>query len=287
MDDSLKWIKLAVNIFENRKIQYIETMPDADTILVIWFKLLTLAGTINDCGQIYMTREIPYTEEMLAAHFKRPLNTVRLALQIFEKLDMIEIVDDFTKLTNWEKYQNTEALATAREKGRLRVQAFRERQKLAQIEEKEPCGSGVNERNVTVTLRNAVDKNREEENRKEKNRTEEERVKEEAQRASSRTKEPRHQYGEYKNVLLSDTEIEKLKTEFPDDYEKRIDDLSYYMKRTGRSYKDHLAAIRSWARSDAKKAGGGSGRSPQRGSAEDLQNSYDMFAKWAAEETEG
>ena len=168
MDDSLKWIKLAVNIFENRKIQYIETMPDADTILVIWFKLLTLAGTINDCGQIYMTREIPYTEEMLAAHFKRPLNTVRLALQIFEKLDMIEIVDDFTKLTNWEKYQNTEALATAREKGRLRVQAFRERQKLAQIEEKEPCGSGVNERNVTVTLRNAVDKNREEENRKEK-----------------------------------------------------------------------------------------------------------------------
>ena len=151
MDDSLKWIKLAVNIFENRKIQYIETMPDADTIIVIWFKLLTLAGTINDCGQIYMTREIPYTEEMLAAHFKRPLNTVRLALQLFEKLDMIEIVDDFTKLTNWEKYQNTEALATAREKGRLRVQAFRERKKLAQIEEKEQDYIGEEERNVTVT----------------------------------------------------------------------------------------------------------------------------------------
>lgn len=277
MDDSLKWIKLAVNIFENRKIQYIETMPDADTILVIWFKLLTLAGTINDCGQIYMTREIPYTEEMLAAHFKRPLNTVRLALQIFEKLDMIEIVDDFTKLTNWEKYQNTDAIAASREKTRKRVAAFRERQRMSRIEEKAGC-------NATVTLCNAVDKNREEENRKEKNRIEEERVKEEAQRASTRTKEPRHQYGEYKNVLLSDTELEKLKTEFPDDYEKRIDDLSYYMKRTGKSYKDHLAAIRSWARSDAKKAGAGSGRTPQRGSAEDLQNSYDMLAKWAERE---
>lgn len=277
MDDSLKWIKLAVNIFENRKIQYIETMPDADTILVIWFKLLTLAGTINDCGQIYMTREIPYTEEMLAAHFKRPLNTVRLALQIFEKLDMIEIVDDFTKLTNWEKYQHTDAIASAREKTRKRVAAFRERQRMSRIEEKTGC-------NATVTPCNAVDKNREEENRKEQNRIEEERVKEEARRASTRTKEPRHQYGEYKNVLLSDTEMEKLKTEFQDDYEKRIDDLSYYMKRTGRSYKDHLAAIRSWARSDAKKAGGGSGRSPQRGSAEDLQNSYDMLAKWAERE---
>ena len=145
------------------------------------------------------------------------------------------------------------------------------------IEEKTGC-------NATVTLCNAVEKNREEENRKEKNRIEEERVKEEAQRASSRTKEPRHQYGEYKNVLLSDTDMEKLKTEFPDDYEKRIDDLSYYMKRTGKSYKDHLAAIRSWARSDAKKAGAGSGRAPQRGSAEDLQNSYDMLAKWAERE---
>lgn len=277
MDDSLKWIKLAVNIFENRKIQYIETMPDADTILVIWFKLLTLAGTINDCGQIYMTREIPYTEEMLAAHFKRPLNTVRLALQIFEKLDMIEIVDDFTKLTNWEKYQNTDAIAAAREKTRKRVAAFRERQRMSRIEEKAGC-------NATVTVCNAVEKNREEENRKEKNRIEEERVKEEAQRASSRTKEPRHQYGEYRNVLLSDTELEKLKTEFPDDYEKRIDDLSYYMKRTGKSYKDHLAAIRSWARTDAKKAGAGSGRTPQCGSAEDLQNSYDMLAKWAERE---
>ena len=83
---------------------------------------------------------------------------------------------------------------------------------------------------------------------------------------------------------MSDTELEKLKAEFPDDYEKRIDDLSFYMKRTGKSYKDHLAAIRSWARSDAKKAASGSGRTPQRGSAEDLQQSYDMLARWAETE---
>lgn len=64
----------------------------------------------------------------------------------------------------------------------------------------------------------------------------------------------RHQYGAYKNVLLTDEEIEKLKNEF-DDWEKRIERLSEYMASTGKTYKSHLATIRSWARRDKKTAG--------------------------------
>ena len=62
-------------------------------------------------------------------------------------------------------------------------------------------------------------------------------------------KETRHKYGAYNNVLLSDTDLEKLKTEFPD-YEVRIERLSEYMASTGKSYKNHLATIRSWAKKD-------------------------------------
>ena len=62
----------------------------------------------------------------------------------------------------------------------------------------------------------------------------------------------RHRYGLYGNVLLSDEELSKLKTEFPSDYQQRIDRLSEYMASTGRSYKSHMATIRSWARRDAK-----------------------------------
>ena len=58
----------------------------------------------------------------------------------------------------------------------------------------------------------------------------------------------RHKYGEYKNVLLSDADMEKLMAEFPDDYTKRIEALSVYMKSKGTTYKDHLATIRNWAR---------------------------------------
>lgn len=60
----------------------------------------------------------------------------------------------------------------------------------------------------------------------------------------------RHKYGEYKNVLLSDDELEKLKTEYPKDYEMRIERLSEYIASTGKSYKNYLATIRSWAKRD-------------------------------------
>ena len=60
----------------------------------------------------------------------------------------------------------------------------------------------------------------------------------------------RHKYGEYGNVLLSDTDLEKLKSEFPHDWENRIENLSAYIASTGKSYKNHLATIRNWARKE-------------------------------------
>jgi predicted phage replisome organizer len=117
----VKWIKVATNMFEtNRKIKQIELMPEGDTILVIWLKLLLLAGNINDGGCVYLTPEIPYTDEMLANEFRRPLPTVRMALTLFEKFGMIEINDDVLHLSSWEKYQSTDRLAELRAKDRER-----------------------------------------------------------------------------------------------------------------------------------------------------------------------
>ncbi len=65
----------------------------------------------------------------------------------------------------------------------------------------------------------------------------------------------RHKHGEYQNVLLSDTDLAKLKAEFPADWQERIERLSAYMASTGKSYKNHLATIRNWARMDAKRNG--------------------------------
>ena len=84
----------------------------------------------------------------------------------------------------------------------------------------------------------------------------------------------KHKHGEYKNVLLTDEELDKLKSEYPD-YSERIENLSSYIASTGKSYKSHYATIRNWARKEQKPKGSKV--------ADDLSASYEMIAKWAGE----
>ena len=141
----VKWIKVSTDMFEsNRKIKQIELMPEGDTILVIWLKLLLLAGNVNDGGNIYLTPEIPYTDEMLANELRRPLPTVRMALSLFERFGMIEIIDDILHLSSWERYQNTEKLAEIREYNRLAQQKSRAKRKQLQA-----VNDNVNDKSMT------------------------------------------------------------------------------------------------------------------------------------------
>jgi len=66
----------------------------------------------------------------------------------------------------------------------------------------------------------------------------------------TKAKPTRHKYGEYKNVLLSDEQLEKLKKEFPADWEARIERVSSYCESTGKSYKNYFATIKNWAKKD-------------------------------------
>src|SRR5690625_4123504 len=108
---NVKWIKLSTSMFDDEKIKLIEQMPDADTILIIWIKLLAQAGKTNSSGYIFLNETIPYTDEMLATIFNRPVSTIRLALKTFEEMGMIGIDDNsFIRITNWEKHQSVDKL---------------------------------------------------------------------------------------------------------------------------------------------------------------------------------
>lgn len=122
------WIKLKVDMFDNEKIKLIEAMPDADSILVIWIKLLTYAGKSNSSGYIMLTENIAMNEEELATIFSRPLNTVRYAIQIFERYGMIERHNESIRIKNWDTHQNIEGMEKIREQNRLRKQKQREKQ---------------------------------------------------------------------------------------------------------------------------------------------------------------
>lgn len=132
MASEVKWIKIVTDIFDDEKILLIESMPDADAIIVIWFKLLCLAGKSNQSGVLLMNDRIPYNDEMLAHIFRRPLNTVRMALKIFEQYGMIEIINNTITIPNWGKHQQMDALERKREYQRnLMAKRRAEQKKLA------------------------------------------------------------------------------------------------------------------------------------------------------------
>lgn len=93
-----------------------------------------------------------------------------------------------------------------------------------------------------------------------KNRLVEDSVVEDSIEDAKPPKSPRHKYGLYENVLLTDEDYEKLKVEFPHDYTARIESLSEYMSSHGKKYSNHLATIRSWARKEKENAQKPSGR---------------------------
>jgi len=218
----IKWIKITTDIFDDEKIQIIEKMPEGDTMLVIWLKLLTIAGKKNECGMVYMTQNIPYTVEMLSDIFHRDSRIISLAINTFISFEMIAIENDIIKVLNWEKHQNIAGMEKIREQTKLRVTKYRERKKI------EKC-------NVTVTKSNAprieLDKNRIDKNKIKK-----------------------RKYGEYKKVLLSDDEYEKLKTEWGEsELLRMVKIMDEGIEMKGYRYKSHLLALKNWKERESPK----------------------------------
>ena len=148
----VKWIKITTDIFDDEKVLMLETMPSADSIIVIWFKLLTFAGKQNNDGVFLMSNRIAYTDEMLAAIFRRDVNIVRLALQAFEQFGMIEIIDNVITIPNWNKHQSLDAYEKKKQRDRL-YQAERRANQRALLEsiKKSPDESSDTSPDVVVT----------------------------------------------------------------------------------------------------------------------------------------
>ena len=152
----IKWIKITTDIFDDEKIKIIDTMPARDEILVIWFKLLSLAGKVNENGLLFMNHNLAYTPEMLAAIFNREILTVKLSLNTFQQFGMIEISEhEIISISNWEKHQNIDGMEKIRIQNNTRQQKHRDKQKQLLLND----NSNVTH-NVTVTDSHATDKDK-------------------------------------------------------------------------------------------------------------------------------
>lgn len=158
--NGLKWIKICSDIFDDEKILMIESLPNADNIIVIWFKLLCLAGKSNNSGVFLMNDKIAYSDEMLAAIFRRDVKIVRMALKTFQDFAMIEIINDTVTIPNWSKYQTLDAYEKKKERDRIYQQNRRKKQKLLAEKSKKSSDKSLDPSVDVATLEEDIDKER-------------------------------------------------------------------------------------------------------------------------------
>ena len=188
---SVKWIKINIDMFDDEKIKIIQAMPEGDSLLVVWIKLITLAGKTNDGGYIYIAENMPYTEEMLATIMNKPINTIRLALSTFLSLKMIEEDTKGIYLVNFEKHQSLDKMEKLKEQNRIRVAKYRDKKKQELLE----CNNDVT---LHVMQSNGIDIDIDKDIDKDNN--------------------IYIPFGEYKRVKLKQKEYDKLVEEYGKEY---------------------------------------------------------------------
>lgn len=177
----IKWIKIATDIFDNRKIRQILKMENGDKMVNIWFRLLCLTGISNNHGFITLLDDIPYTIDMFSTEFSESETIIRQAIDVFRKYGMIGFDGNAFYIHNWEEYQNVDSMEKIREQGRERTKRWRNK-KECNVTSDASCDVTSRHGDVTVTQQNKnknididkdieidIEKDKEKEREKEKN----------------------------------------------------------------------------------------------------------------------
>ena len=102
-----KCVKFNVNMYEDTKFKIIDRMEKRDLINYVWTRLVILAGKVDLEGELFLSRNIPYTLETLAIEFNREVSEVELSVKTFIDLEMVELTQDKVyKVKNFAKHQN-------------------------------------------------------------------------------------------------------------------------------------------------------------------------------------
>jgi predicted phage replisome organizer len=227
----LSFIKLDIDIMNDTKIKIIRKMPAGKDILIAWVGILCLAMKSGKPGILEIGDGIPFNDELLSAELDIPLPIMRAALKCFSDLKMIEFFEGGEiYIKNFEKHQELDKIETAREKHRLSQAKYREKQQLLLSRDYHVKKSDAVEGDIDKELEKESDKNK---------------------KKSKKEKPPRHKYGEYKNVLLSDQQYDDLIVEYGNNVLNHyIEKMSSWQVKNGKSYKNYKAALKDWIKTD-------------------------------------
>jgi predicted phage replisome organizer len=229
MADNKKYyyLKLKENFYDSEEMILLQNMQDGYLYSDILMKLYL--RSLKNNGKLMFKDVIPYTPSALAQVVRHQVGTVEKALKLFQELGLVEILDNgaiyMMDIQNFIGESSTEA-------DRKRV--YRDKiknEKLLLGQKSDICpDKSTPEIEIDIDIEKDIDID-----------------------IKKKKEKVKHKYGEYKNVFFTDEQYSKLITEFPNDYNERIENLDSYIQSTGKKYKDCLATIRNWARKDKKK----------------------------------
>lgn len=195
------------------KIKLIRKMPDGPRLFELWIGILCLAMKSGRVGMLEIGDGIPFTDETLSIELDIAIPIVRLGLETFAKLKMIERFDnEEIYLTNFEKHQKLERIEHNNRLNRERVKKHRNKIKSVMI---------------TPPLRNDED------------------TPADLDLDKDLDKDMKHKYGEYKHVLLTDEQYKKIQ-EKTGDIKKWVKDLDEGIEIHKYKYSNHYLVILKW-----------------------------------------
>ena len=229
MADNRKYyyLKLKENFFDSDSIVLLEDMKDGILYSNILLKLYL--KSLKNGGKLQLDENIPYTAQMIATLTRQQVGTVERALGIFQQLGLVE------QLHGGLLYMTDIELMI----GQSSTEAERKRAaRLANKALPPPRTNGGHLSDIRppeIEIEKEID------------------IEIEKERELETGHPAPAAYGRYHNVILSDTELDGLKTELPGKWEYYIDRLSCHIASSGRKYKSHAATIFKWAQEDAAK----------------------------------
>lgn len=213
------YMRLKENFFESDEMVILESLPQgylySNILLKLYLKSLKNNGCLmfNDC--------IPYDAQMISTLLKQPIGIVRDALNTFQTLGLIDVLDNGTiYMSNIELF-----IGQSSNEG--------ERKKAARLALLKSGGQMSDKRPTEIDIEKEIDKELD--------------IEKEIDKPPTPKKEPKHKYGEYQHVLLTDTDRERLVNDYgEDETHKAIKYLDEYIETSGKKYKNHYLVMRKW-----------------------------------------
>ena len=214
------YLKLKEYYFDEDVIVLLENQPDGFLYSSILLKLYL--KSLKNGGKLQLDENKPYTAQMIATITHQQVGTVERALRLFMELGLVEVLNDGAFYMSNIELLIGQSSTEGERKRRARMELQKIPQAIADICPPE------------IEIKKEID------------------IESEKERYTGQPTPA--VYGRYKNIFLTDTELEALKNELPEKWSFYVERLSEYMASKGKSYDNHAATIRRWAVSDTEKA---------------------------------